>query len=88
MPTHTTVHYRDVAANNPDLDARSFVLIGRAERLRSEAVLTWTGLSSAARDAMDKAVGRPAPTEHKAARAGGPTSRPTGKVSPRPHPSP
>ncbi len=52
MPTHTTVHYRDVAANNPDLDARSFVLIGRAERLRSEAVLTWTGLSSAARDAM------------------------------------
>lgn len=56
MPTHTTVHYRDVSQDSPELADRSYVLIGRAERLRSEAVLNWTGLSATARDAMLEAT--------------------------------
>jgi probable aminopeptidase NPEPL1 len=56
MPTHTTVHYRDVDQNNPELAERSFVIIGRADRLRDAEVLEWTGLSARVRDAMLEAT--------------------------------
>ena len=52
MPTHTTVHYRDLSPDGPELADRCIVVIGRAERLSGDDVLVWTGLSAATRDAM------------------------------------
>lgn len=56
MPTHTTVHYRDLQPDDPTIAAQCRVVIGRAERLRTDAVLAWTGLSAETRDAMLEAT--------------------------------
>ena len=52
MPTHTQVSYRDLSPGDPILDERTVVVVGRAERLRTDEVLAWTGLSEATRNAM------------------------------------
>lgn len=52
MPTHTQLSYRDLSPGDPILDGRTVVVIGRAERLSTDEVLAWTGLSTASRDAM------------------------------------
>lgn len=56
MPTHTTVHYRDLSPTDPHLASRTVLVVGRAERLRNDDVLAWTGLSAESRDAMLEAT--------------------------------
>lgn len=56
MPTDTTLRYLSHAPTDADTQGRCLVVIGRAARLKSDGVLTLTGLSAATRDAMVEAA--------------------------------